>query len=191
VVDGANKGAWYDDLAVKLASKYSRIALWRYYNVDHTGVNAEPYANGWSQRDNDSAFMTPYTTATGATYTSPDTGNVLTATVVSPGAQQTNFKNLVSGSNHIQGGSFTLATSGKVPLTSTTATYPLSSGLIDTALVTSHSVTLTGLSPGTYNYRIHSRNAGGTESVTSNAQFTISGAGGGTTAQSFLVMVAS
>jgi hypothetical protein len=58
-----------------------------------------------------------------------------------------------------------------------TTGYGSSSGLIDPALVTSHSATLTGLSVGTvYHYKVHSRNPGGTDSVSADQTFTTAGA---------------
>lgn len=69
-----------------------------------------------------------------------------------------------------------------------TTSYGSSSGLIDTNLVTSHSVTLTGLSAATYNYRVHSRNVGGTEAVSSGS-FTVGSAS--PSAQTLLLMVST
>jgi beta-mannanase len=52
-----------------------------------------------------------------------------------------------------------------------TTSYGQDSGLIDPALVTSHSITLTGLGSGTYHYRVHSKTAGGTETISGDATF--------------------
>lgn len=69
----------------------------------------------------------------------------------------------------------------------TTTSYGSNSGLIDPALVTSHSVVLTGLSPNTtYHYRAHSRNAAGTETITPDATFTTTSTG--TTSTTFILI---
>ena len=60
--------------------------------------------------------------------------------------------------------------------------YPLQSALQDSGQGTmSHSVTLTGLTPGTtYHYRINSRDAAGNLASLADAKFTTAAGGGGT-----------
>ncbi len=123
-------------------------------------------------------YVAQSTAANGATGYSPTSTFTTTGTAPAPPPVISNV-----ASSNVSGTSATITWTTSVAATAqvnygTTTAYG-SSSAVTTALVTSQSVTLTGLTPGTtYNFDVVSANSGGNSSVSANFTLTTSTASG-------------
>jgi Bacterial Ig domain len=109
--------------------------------------------NDWAQN----AYALRLTPAAGGTNPSGPTISSVGATSITTSGATINWTTDVGATTQVEYG--------------TTTAYGTSTTL-NASLVTSHSVSLTGLSSGTlYHYRVHSKNSGGTESISGDFAF--------------------
>lgn len=116
IVNGTKKAQWFTDFAAMLKNpKYARLALWRYYNVDHAS-KGPPYPDGYSLQQGDDSIDSPTLAAVGGPHVSPVSGKTMIYSVVGGGEPLTAFRALVADTNHLKGGAFPLIMSGKLAI---------------------------------------------------------------------------